>query len=121
MWKMPAPSLTHLATAAALSLALAAVPLHAAPALPPEQQALHLLDRLAHGPRPGDIGAVTAMGPERYIATQLDPAAIAEDPALEQRLAGLVTLHLTPEQLFQEYGPPQAQPGLKPSQDEIKA
>jgi Protein of unknown function (DUF1800) len=121
MQKMPAPSFMRLATAA-LVLALTAGPLGAAaPALTPEQQALHLLDRLAHGPRPGDIAEVAAMGPERYIAAQLDPTTIAEDPALEQRLAGLVTLRLAPEQLFQEYGPPQAQRGLKPSQDEIKA
>ncbi|MBV8652559.1 MAG: DUF1800 domain-containing protein [Alphaproteobacteria bacterium] len=123
---MPVPSLAHLVPAAALALALAAGPSARADALPPtrltpEQQALHLLSRLGYGPRPGDVAAIVAMGPERYIAEQLDPESIAEDPALEQRLAALTTLRLNPEQLFHDYGPPLPPPGIKPSQDEVKA
>ncbi len=126
MRKMSVPSLAHLVPAAALTLALAAGLPARAGALPPtiltpEQQALHLVDRLGYGPRPGDIGEIVAMGPERYIALQLDPESLAEDPALEQRLASLTTLRLNPEQLFHEYGPPQPPPGVKLSQDEVKA
>src|SRR5471030_679904 len=64
----------------------------AAPALTPEQAAAHVLNRLAFGPRPGDIERVTQMGVQRYIDSQLNPEAIALPPALTDRLAALDTV-----------------------------
>jgi uncharacterized protein (DUF1800 family) len=67
--------------------------LHSAGAAPltEEQQAVHVLNRLAFGPRPGDIERVGQMGVRRYIESQLDPASIAYPAALTERLALLGT------------------------------
>jgi uncharacterized protein (DUF1800 family) len=70
------------------ALMLAVLPAGAAPPTA-EQQAVHVLNRLAFGPRPGDIARVTRMGVQRYIDTQLDPAAIPYPAALTERLATL--------------------------------
>ncbi|NEX61062.1 DUF1800 domain-containing protein [Noviherbaspirillum sp. 17J57-3] len=51
--------------------------------------ALHVLNRLGYGPRPGDVEAVKRMGIERYIESQLQPAAIPLPAALQDRLASL--------------------------------
>src|SRR6266566_2985904 len=53
-------------------------------ALTPHDSALHALNRLAYGPRPGDVDRVAAAGVARWIERQLDPDAI-DDPALGQR------------------------------------
>ncbi|MBV8636337.1 MAG: DUF1800 family protein, partial [Burkholderiaceae bacterium] len=63
------------ATLASLSLA----PAHAANAanapaqLTEEQRALHVLNRLGYGPRPGDLEMVTSLGVDKYIDEQLHP------------------------------------------------
>src|SRR5437870_10171 len=45
---------------------------HAAP-LTPQDSALHVLNRLAYGPRPGEIERVARAGVLRWIAAQLAP------------------------------------------------
>ncbi len=72
----------------------------------PEQQARYVLDRLAYGPRPGDLDRVLAMGAEQYIDEQLAPERIAESPELRQRLDALATTRLSEAALFRDYGPP---------------
>jgi uncharacterized protein (DUF1800 family) len=67
---------------------LAVLPARAAP-LTQEQQAVHVLNRLGFGPKPGDIERVGQMGVRRYIDSQLNPAAIAYPAALTERLASL--------------------------------
>src|SRR3989475_2166783 len=60
---------------------------HAAPpqsampgvALTPQDSALHALNRLAYGPRPGDVPRVAAEGVMRWIDRQLSPDGIDED------------------------------------------
>src|SRR5437868_10105754 len=59
---------------------------HAAPlqspggrALTARDSALHALDRLAYGPRPGEIERVAAAGVLRWIDAQLAPDKIADD------------------------------------------
>ncbi len=84
-----------------------------------DTQALHVLNRLAFGPAPGDVQRVAAMGVEQYIHEQLHPDSIPLPKDLEQQLAGLETLTLTPTQLFDEYGPP-LRKGKKITPDEIK-
>jgi len=76
--------------ASALPLCLAQ-PLHAAP-LAPDQQAVHVLNRLAFGPRPGDVERVRQMGVERYIDEQLHPETIRMPETLTARLAALQTV-----------------------------
>ena len=57
------------------------------------QQAAHVLNRLAFGPKPGDIERVTQMGVRRYIDEQLQPAALAYPAALSERLAALESVN----------------------------
>ncbi|MCG2583677.1 DUF1800 domain-containing protein [Massilia sp. TS11] len=59
----------------------------AAPA--PEQQAAHVLNRMAFGPRPGDIERVVQMGVPAWINAQLNPDSLPESPELTARLASL--------------------------------
>lgn len=86
----------------------------------PDQRALHVLNRIAYGPRPGDIERVKAMGIDRYIDEQLNPERIPESPALERRLRDLSTLRLSPVELFNRYEPHPIL-GRRPSTEEAKA
>ena len=54
-----------------------------------QADALHVLNRLAFGPRPGDIERVTKMGIDGYIDQQLHPETIPMPPELSERLAKL--------------------------------
>src|SRR6266480_2702403 len=53
-------------------------------ALTPQDSALHALNRLAYGPRPGDVPRVAAEGVMRWIDHQLSPDGI-DDDRLAQR------------------------------------
>lgn len=61
-------------------------------------RALHALNRLTYGPRPGDVDRVLAMGVERWIEDQLHPDRI-DDTALEDHLAGFDVLDVSTEAL----------------------
>lgn len=52
----------------------------------PDQQVLQALNRLAFGPRPGDVARVRAMGVDRWIAQQLEPERI-DDRVADSALA----------------------------------
>src|SRR5438093_987040 len=59
-----------------------AAPLQSPPpgsALTPQDSAFHALNRLAYGPRPGDVPRVVAEGVMRWIDRQLSPDGIADD------------------------------------------
>ena len=58
-----------------------------------DESAVHVLNRLGYGPRPGDIERVRTLGVERYIDAQLHPETIAMPPALTQRLDSLAAIH----------------------------
>lgn len=76
-----------------LCASLSALPgLPAAAPLAPEQQAVHVLNRLAFGPRPGDVERVTQLGVQRWIDEQLQPEAIPLPAPLTARLASLDTV-----------------------------
>src|SRR5207244_10967483 len=51
-----------------------------APALTPRDSALHALNRLAYGPRPGEVDRVAADGVMRWIDRQLSPGKIDDGP-----------------------------------------
>src|SRR5450830_945031 len=70
---------------AAMASAAAQAPMSA------EQQAAHVLNRVAFGPRPGDIERVAKMGVQNYLDEQLHPERIAYPPELTARLAALST------------------------------
>jgi uncharacterized protein (DUF1800 family) len=111
-----AAAIGHAAVTAALLAPLCAF---AAPTRDTEAQ--HLLDRLAFGPRPGDVQQVEAMGADAYIAQQLDPDSIPLPADLQQQLGALDTLNLSPTAVFEKYGPAPHSRGEKPSKDEKKA
>jgi len=70
-----------------------------------ERQAVHVLNRLAFGPRPGDVERVRRMGVDRWIAGQLRPETI-DDAAAERVVAGYATLDRDPAELLRDYPPP---------------
>jgi uncharacterized protein (DUF1800 family) len=72
-----------------------------------DQKAIHALNRLTFGPRPGDLDAVKQVGVEQWIEQQLHPANIAENPVLEAKLAPFDTLRMTTAQLMRHYPTPQ--------------
>lgn len=86
----------------------------------PDREILHVLNRMAYGPRPGDIERVKAIGLDRYIEQQLSPEAIPESAALTRRLDALTTLHMTPVALFERYEPRPVL-GRRPSAEEARA
>jgi len=67
---------------------------------------IHVLNRLAFGPRPGDVEHVRAIGPERYVHQQLYPELIPIPDDVVERIGAYRTLHMTPVALFVEYQRP---------------
>jgi uncharacterized protein (DUF1800 family) len=67
-----------------------------------EEQALHVLNRLAFGPSPSDFQAVVAKGPAAWIAEQLQPARL-DDSAVEAKLAAFPTLRMNTPELEADY------------------
>ncbi len=78
----------------------------AASELDDNQAALHVLNRLTFGPRPGDVERVRAMGVEKWIDQQLHPDHI-NDSALDGRLSGFLTLKMDARQMLENFPPPQ--------------
>lgn len=91
-----------------LSLACAASPLLAKKSKPvnstdnEQKRAVHALNRLAFGPRPGDVQQVMAMGVDRWIDLQLHPEKIA-DSAVESRIVQFRTLRMSPREMVEEF------------------
>ncbi len=71
------------------------------------QKINHALNRLTFGPRPGDFERVEKMGIEAWIAQQLHPDDLAENPVLAQKLAPLDTLRMSSKEMVANYPPPQ--------------
>ena len=82
------------------------------------EQAAHVLNRLAYGPRPGDIERVQQMGIQRYIETQLDPASLPLPAALQQRIDGIAINRQSTGSILGEYLAVRAQG--KDDNDQIK-
>src|SRR6266702_3065498 len=69
------------------------------------QRALHALNRLGFGPRPGDVDRVLAIGVDKWIAQQLAPERIP-DTAVTERLKSYPTLQLSDRDIVQKYYAP---------------
>ena len=65
--------------------------------------AIHVLNRLAFGPRPGDIDRVMKMGVDSYIDQQLHAEAIPMPPELGERLAKLSEGEMSQADLITTY------------------
>ena len=96
--------------------------------LPPEalsrEGALHALNRLGYGPRPGEVEQLAAMGVDRWIARQLDPETIAEPAALTSRLGALPSLSEGDAELFRrdaQLGRDHSDAGREARKDYVRA
>src|SRR5215831_7591490 len=67
--------------------------------------ASHVLNRVAFGPRPGDVERVQAIGIDRYVDEQLHPERIS-DSAVAQRLASLPTITMSSREIAEKYEQP---------------
>src|ERR1700722_18385347 len=67
-----------------------------------ERRALHALNRLTFGPRPGDVQQVMAIGIDQWIDLQLHPERI-DDSALNARLEPLRTLRLSAREIAGDF------------------
>jgi uncharacterized protein (DUF1800 family) len=74
--------------------------------LPPSDTARHALDRLSFGPRQGDIDEMQHIGLEKWVALQLHPENLPENPALEAKLEPLDTLRMSIHDTFIHYPQP---------------
>src|SRR2546426_3739940 len=72
------------------------------PALTPHDSALHALDRLAYGPRPGEVDAVAAGGVMNWIDGQLSPDQL-DDRLVAERATAFRILRYDPRDLARLY------------------
>jgi uncharacterized protein (DUF1800 family) len=70
-----------------------------------DEAILHALNRLAYGPRPGDLERVRQMGLAKWIDQQLNPNSIDDKP-VEARLETYPTLRLSSATLLAQYPQP---------------
>ncbi|HKW62615.1 MAG TPA: DUF1800 domain-containing protein [Candidatus Acidoferrum sp.] len=86
-----------------------------------DEAILHALNRLAYGPRPGDIERVKQMGLAKWIDQQLNPNSI-DDKAVEARLQEYPTLRMSTAKLIGEYPQPkqQGKPRVQLVQSEVQ-
>jgi uncharacterized protein (DUF1800 family) len=70
-----------------------------------DEAILHALNRLAYGPRPGDVERIKQMGLAKWIEQQLNPNSI-DDRAVEARLQNFPTLRMSSAKLIEDYPRP---------------
>ncbi len=71
-----------------------------------QHRAVHALNRLTFGPRPGDADRVLHMGVDKWIDLQLHPEKI-NDAALDARLAPFRTLQMGTKEIVENFPPNQ--------------
>jgi uncharacterized protein (DUF1800 family) len=117
---MPSPHPRR--TLIAASLALACITILAfgkkkdqklATQMPESKRALHALQRLTFGPRPGEVDRVAAIGVDKWIDLQLHPDKI-DDSNLDARLAPFRTLRMDTREIVENFPP---QPVIKAVMD----
>src|SRR5260370_22158527 len=97
-------TLSRAALGSALVALLSVSPSRGLPAesLSPRDSALHALNRLAYGPRPGDVDRLAAMGTLRWIDQQLDPNRL-DNHVLAERERTFTLLGMSREDLGTAY------------------
>ncbi len=68
-----------------------------------DQKVVQVLNRLTFGAKPGDFERVKAMGVKAYIASQLNPSSIAENPEVEAQVASAEIIHQKSVDLIKEF------------------
>lgn len=92
--------MTRYGLAVALLLAVVAVHPAATQTLTASDSSTLLLNRLAYGPRPGEVERVASMGARRWLESQLRPG---KDPARERIEAGFEILTLDQAELARQF------------------
>ena len=69
-----------------------------------QKRALHALDRLTFGPRPGDVQSVATTGVDKWIEQQLHPEKI-DDSAMQARLSGYRTVQMSSREMLLNFPP----------------
>ncbi|MCC6927683.1 MAG: DUF1800 domain-containing protein [Gemmatimonadaceae bacterium] len=82
-----------------------------------DEQARHVLNRLAFGPRPGEVERIRAMGVDRWIAQQLTPDRI-DDAALRRALAHFPSSSRSAAELLRDAPPPALLRARQPQRDD---
>src|SRR5260370_26862109 len=97
-------TVSRAALGSALVALLSVYPSRGLPAqsLSPRDSALHALNRLAYGPRPGDVDRLAAMGTLRWIDQQLDPNHL-DNHVLAERERTFTLLGMSREDLGTAY------------------
>jgi uncharacterized protein (DUF1800 family) len=67
-----------------------------------DEAIMHAMNRLAYGPRPGDVDFVRKLGLEKWIDQQLQPSSI-DDSALDARLQRYPTIAMSSKKLLEEF------------------
>jgi uncharacterized protein (DUF1800 family) len=83
-----------------------------------DEAILHALNRLAYGPRPGDVDRVRQMGLAKWVDQQLNPNSI-DDRVVEARLETYPTLRMSSATLLAQY--PQAKQAEKQAAKQAQA
>ena len=83
-----------------------------------DEAIVHALNRLAYGPRPGDVEHIKQIGLAKWIDQQLHPESI-DDRATEARLENYPTLKMSSAKLIAEY--PQPKQAVKREQKLARA
>ncbi len=96
-----------LTAVAAPTFAFNEVPVRERKGLTPEQKALHVLNRLGFGARPGDVEKIKALGVRKYIDQQLEPSKV-DDSIAEKKTAGLEIFNMKTAEVFAKYPNPGA-------------
>ena len=73
------------------------------------EQANHVLNRLAFGPRPGDVDRVMTMGVDRWIELQLRPDRVSDRDAEQLVVAAFPAMRQSASELLRDYPPRNAQ------------
>jgi len=81
----------------------------AARELTAREQAHHVLNRLAFGPRPGDVERVVAMGVDRWIEVQLRPDGIPDRDTEQLVATAFPAMRQSASTLLRDYPPRNAQ------------
>jgi uncharacterized protein (DUF1800 family) len=80
----------------------------AASAVTKERPITHVLNRVAFGPRPGDLEKVRAIGIHRYVDQQLHPERLA-DPEIGRLLESLTTIGMSSRDIAERFEAPMLQ------------
>jgi uncharacterized protein (DUF1800 family) len=75
-----------------------------------DEAIMHAMNRLAYGPRPGDVEYVRKLGLEKWIDQQLQPNSL-DDSALDTRLQRYPTIRMSSKELLETF--PNADQGAK--------